>query len=389
MTESPDDDGYDADDNDEITAADQAETSAEFHDWLAGLPLPSPATIVGHLRELGYVGQDRAVRAMALAAHRHVRRIKAIHVDAVPRAELPDKQNMLLVGPTGCGKTYLATLLFREVLQIPTTTVDITSYSESGYIGEDVNTLITRLLYAAEGDVERAMVGMICLDEFDKLASSQNRAVFAGQGTTKDVSGFGVQRELLKLLESSTVAVPTSFSHDTYQSRPLLATDDIAFVACGAFSGLKAICVENRATGIGFSCPDSRRFDQIAVEYDQRELDNVVNFQEFGFLPELIARFTRIVPFAPLSIATLAEILERNVVVSFRRELALASIDLVIEPAVIEAIVEQAIEKQTGARGLRGAMTYHLEDAVFEAYSTDSINRVTLRVSGNQVVAEV
>jgi ATP-dependent Clp protease ATP-binding subunit ClpX len=361
----------------------------EFCDWVAALPALTPAEIVAELRALGYVGQDQAIRAVALAAHRHVRRIKGLFVERIPRADLPPKQNLLFVGPTGCGKTYLVELLFRQILHIPTATVDITSYSETGYVGEDATTVITRLLYAAEGDPLRAKVGMICLDEFDKLASSNNRAVFAGEGTTKDVSGLGVQRELLKMLESAVIAVPTQFSHNTYQQKPLLSTADIAFVACGAFSGLKPLAHKRSGGGIGFHAKGHLSPDEIAVEYDQAELEDTVIFQEYGFLPELIGRFSRIIPFNPLGRETLLEILDRNVIRTYRRELAMAGIELEIEAAVLDKIVEEAMRKQTGARGLRTALTLHLEDAAFEAYSARRARRILVTLSDGEVQTRV
>jgi ATP-dependent Clp protease ATP-binding subunit ClpX len=361
----------------------------EFVAWVASLPLLRPAEILRELRALGYVGQERAARAVALAAYRHVRRIKSLFVDQVPRSELPPKQNLLLVGPTGCGKTYLVELLFREILAIPAATVDMTAYSETGYVGEDVATILTRLVYAANGEPLRAKVGMICLDEFDKLASSNNRAVFAGQGTTKDVSGLGVQRELLKMLESAVIAVPSEFSHDTYQQKPLLSTADIAFVACGAFSGLKPLVHKRRGGGIGFHAKGQTPPDEIAVQYDQADLDDTVVFQEYGFLPELIGRFSRIIPFDPLGRETLLEILERNVVRAYRREFETAGIDWLVEDAVLDRVVEEALRKQTGARGLRNALTLYLEDAAFEAYSVPDARRIVVALENGEVRARV
>jgi len=368
---------------------DRFQPTAEFRGWVESLPGLNPAEIVARLRSLGYVGQDRAVRAVALAAHRHMRRVKSLFVAQVPRSELPDKHNLLLVGPTGCGKTYLMELVFRQVLAVPTATVDVTAYSETGYVGEDVNSVITRLLFAAGGDLLKTQVGMICLDEFDKIASSNNRAVFAGEGTTKDVSGMGVQRELLKMLESAVVAVPTEFDHTSYQAKPLLSTADIMFVACGAFSGLKSLSHKRLGGGIGFHARHRTAPDEIAVEYEQSEMEDTVIFQQYGFLPELIGRFTRIVPFAPLSRDVLLQILRQNVLRTYGQEFSLAGIRLDVEEPVLETIVDEALRKQTGARGLRSALMLHLEDAAFTAYSTPEARRIVVARQGGGVTTRV
>ena len=357
-----------------------------FSGWVAALPSLTPVAITQALRDLRYVGQDDAVRAVALSAHRHVRRLKAIHTQGIPRDALPDKQNLLLVGPTGCGKTYLVELLFREVLKIPTAIIDITAFSESGYVGQDVSTVITRLLFAAQGDRRKTEAGVICLDEFDKIASSQNRAVFAGQGTTKDVTGAGVQRELLKMLESATIPVPSELDHNTYQERVLLSTADIAFIACGAFSGLKSITHQRASAGIGFHGEETAAGpEEIAVRYSATELEDTVNFQEYGFLPELIGRFSRIVAFDPLARDTLKQILERNVIKNYALEFQLAGIELAIDERVMDRVVDAALGKQTGARGLRAGLIRFLESAAYEAYSRDDVKRIVLDVDGDDV----
>ena len=180
-----------------------------FRDFIQSLPLIAPPEIAERLEQLGYKGQDEPRRALALMAYRHIRRLKRLHVNNEARRILPPKQNTLLVGPTGCGKTFLVESLFQQIFHLPTVIVDITSFTESGYIGDDVGTILTRLVYAAEGNLLLAACGIVCLDEFDKLASSTSNARFAGEGTTKDVSGYGVQRELLKIIEGADVMAVT------------------------------------------------------------------------------------------------------------------------------------------------------------------------------------
>lgn len=306
----------------------------------------------------------------------------------VPIEELPPKSNHLLVGPTGCGKTFMVETLFRHILDIPTVLVDITTYSETGYVGQDVTSILTRLLYAADGDVARAEMGIVCLDEFDKIASGQNNAVFAGAGTTKDISGLGVQRELLKLLESSTVTVPTEFSHSSYQQHLLMSTANIPFVACGAFSGLKLVThLFNKEASIGFHAQQSAKAPQeIAVSYNQREMDQTRHFQQYGFLPELIARFDRIVPFQALSEDTLMMILKQNLLTSYQKEFKLANVELVVDKSILERVVQQALKRETGARGLRSTLAYLLEDAAYDIYSEPNIERVEVAFQDGELV---
>ncbi len=174
----------------------RASSQDQFSRFVRDLePLP-PVEAYRAIEARGYRGQEAARRALCLMAYRHVRRIRRIYVEGLPREALPPKANHLLLGPTGCGKTFLVELLFREVLKLPTVVVDITTFSETGYVGNDVGTILTRLVHAAGGSPLLASVGVVCLDEFDKIASGQNNAVFAGAGTTKDVTGLGVQREL-------------------------------------------------------------------------------------------------------------------------------------------------------------------------------------------------
>ena len=179
---------------------DEREYSEEVQDFVRNLPEVTPQEIFDELGTSGYVGQEQPRKALSLMAYRHMQRLRNIYIREVDPLDLPPKSNHLLMGPTGSGKTYLVELLFRHILKIPTVLVDITTYSETGYVGQDVGSILTRLLYAADGNQELAELGIVCLDEFDKIASGQNNAVFAGAGTTKDISGLVYKENFLSFL---------------------------------------------------------------------------------------------------------------------------------------------------------------------------------------------
>ncbi|HEX8072992.1 MAG TPA: AAA family ATPase [Pyrinomonadaceae bacterium] len=349
--------------------------------FLAALALPPPAEIAAEIERLGYKGQDEQRRALALMAYRHVRRLKRIHVEGVAPRTLPPKQNVLLMGPTGCGKTFLVELLFRSFLKLPTVVVDITSFTESGYVGDDVRTVLTRLVAAAGDDAYLAECGVVCLDEFDKLAASGSSARFAGQGTTKDVSGYGVQRELLAMLENSVVSVPMDYGFSAFGQRAEIATRDIPFIACGAFSGLDELLRERRA-GIGFRGAS-------ADEGEQLTLDEVEVFQKFGFLPELIGRFARVVTFPPLPRATLRRILTENVLPQFQNEFRGEGLQLVVTEAALEHIVTRSERRGTGARGLHTELVAAVERAAFDTFARTQNAEVVIDVRAGRLASEV
>lgn len=359
----------------------------EFVEFIESIPALRPIDMCAKLAECGYVGQERAQRSLALMAYRHIQRLRNIYLYNIPVQNLPAKSNYLLVGPTGCGKTFLIETLFRNILNLPTVLVDITAYSETGYVGQDVPSILTRLLYAANGNISRAEVGIACIDEFDKLATVQNNAVFAGAGTTKDISGLGVQRELLKLLESSYITIPVEFSPVSCHQYLTVSTANIPFVACGAFSGLKLF--KSMLSGdahIGFMAkPHLPNQPAIAVSYNQDEMDQTSNFHKYGFLPELIARFDRIVPFMALDRHTLTEILRRNLLAAYQQEFDMVNVKLDVDHSALDGIVQKAIKRETGARGLRSYLTYILEDAAFEVYSNPDIRHIHISYTDDQI----
>jgi ATP-dependent Clp protease ATP-binding subunit ClpX len=364
-----------------------------FIRFVRELPAPSPKAIYARLEELGYRGQREARRAVSLLAYRHVRRIKRVYLDGAKREHLLPKTNVLLAGPTGCGKTYLIELLFQQILRLPTVIIDITTYSETGYVGQDPSTILTRLLHAADDNPLLASIGIVCLDEFDKIASGQNNAVFAGAGTTKDVTGMGVQRELLKMLESSEVVVPLEITHSTYGDHLVMSTADVSFLAAGAFSGFHALARSRGAgdrIGFGRAPADRQGADGIAVSFTSEEVDNLANFQAFGFLPELLARFGRFVPFEALDAATLLDILRTNVVERVRREFEDEGFELQVEDAVLDHLVAEGLKRETGARGLVSILSRRLEDAAFESFAeVEAGGHVHVVMEGGEVKVRI
>jgi ATP-dependent Clp protease ATP-binding subunit ClpX len=231
---------------------------------------------------------------------------------------------------------------------------------------------------------------VVCLDEFDKLASGQNNAVFSGAGTTKDVSGLGVQRELLKMLESIELPVPLEYTHSDYAPKAVLSTQDIGFIACGAFSGLKGSIEQSGKEHIGFERePLSGDQHRIAVSYSEDEVEIARNFMNYGFLPELVGRFKRIVPFHALTRDQLSLILQDRLVSQYKNEFLLEGKELTVAEEVLARVVEESLKKETGARALEASFIRYLEDAAFEAFSDPACRHVRLLLRGGTVAFEL
>ncbi len=352
-----------------------------LRDFIERLPLPPPPEISEHLERLGYKGQDEQRRAVSLMAYRHVRRLKRLYVNNEEPRVIPPKQNILLVGPTGCGKTFLVELLFQHIFRLPTVIVDITSFTESGYVGDDVHTILTRLIHVSDGNASLASCGVICLDEFDKIASSSSNARFAGQGTTKDVSGYGVQRELLAMLDGSDAMVPLDYGFSAYGERAQLSTRNIPFIACGAFSGLDELLKVGRAS-IGFNSKEDGSIDALTI-------DEAATFQKYGFLPELIGRFSRIVPFPALPVSTLRQILNENVLPQFAGEFIAEGLKLTVTDAALEHVIARSLKRGTGARGLHAEMVAAVERAAFETFQRVANAEVVIDVSNGRLDSEI
>ena len=356
---------------------------------LQAVGVQPPRAIDERLEALGYRGQRQARKAAAVLAYRHIQRLRRLHLDG--ETTMPGtRQNCLFMGPTGCGKTYLVELLFRDILEIPTVLVDATQFSETGYVGDDVGTILSRLFAHAGGDLEWASCGIICMDEFDKLATSRSDARFAGQQTTKDVSGFGVQRGLLTMLSAQKMDFPPDFGFTSRQPPLSMPLAGITFIACGAFSGFKGVVEQlNDDARIGFGREAKPRDSEaIAAELMEEELSRTTAFARYGFVPELIGRFNRLVAFAPLDAETMRSILLDGVLAEYRQEFAREGMTLTIEDGVLDHVVEQAMQRETGARGLRAELTRILEDAAYEHFGQGEERSVRLRLQGGLVVAD-
>jgi len=356
---------------------------------LTRIEMQSPRAIDARLERLGYRGQRQARKAAAILAYRHLQRLRRFHLDGAA----PDpgtRQNCLFIGPTGCGKTYLIELLFRDILEIPTILVDATQFSETGYVGDDVNTILSRLFAQAGGDLSWASCGIICMDEFDKLATSRSDSRFAGQQTTKDVSGFGVQRGLLSLLSAQKADFPPDFGFTSRQPPLSMPLQCITFIACGAFSGFKGVVDQiDDEVRIGFGrSVKARPPEAIAVEVMEEELTRTTAFARYGFLPELIGRFNRLVAFAPLDAGSLKAILVDGVLAEYQREFGDEGMNLTADTGVLDHIVARALQRETGARGLRAELARSIEEAAYEHFGQGEPRTICLRLRGDAIVAE-
>ena len=330
--------------------------------------IPAPHKIKAMLDE-HVVGQEKAKKIMSVAVYNHYKRVATDSMDDI---EI-EKSNILMIGPTGCGKTYLVRTL-AKILNVPLAITDATSLTEAGYIGDDIESVVSKLLAAADNDVDKCEQGIIYIDEIDKLAKKEN-------SHSRDVNGESVQQGMLKLLEGSEIEVPIgSSSKNAMVPTATVNTKNILFICGGAFSGLEEIIKKRLSsqTSIGFKADLKDKFDNDKNLVLQATVEDI---KKYGMIPEFVGRLPMFITLEGLTCDMLVDVLKepKNAILKqYQKLLKLDEVNLVFEDDALKAIAEKAAEKETGARALRAVLDEFMVDIMYEIPKDDNIGTVTI-----------